>query len=162
MNQLPAGLAEPLHLVNPYPYGKALAFLAALLLLALLWAWWRRRRRSAPSSPAAAPPPIPPPPPASTIEKAIAEIRLRYVETRRHREGCHELAEVLRTYYEKACGKPLSRLTVREIGTVLGDSAVTALFELLAEMQFRRRQPSSDEFSQICETATDVAKSGVV
>lgn len=157
MNQLPVDLAEPLHLWNPYPYGKVLFWLAAVALATLVWAWRRRSRRRAAevAVPRAAPAP-PPAPAASGIWSVINQIRKRY-QDRDPRQGCHALSEALRSYYEKASRKPLSTLTAREIAAVVGDSAVAAFFELLAELQFRRRAPSRDELRGICNLAAETA-----
>lgn len=156
MNELPAPLADPLHLPNPYPYGEAFLWLAALSLLVFLWRWWRRSRPRAAAAAVPGGAPAPLSPAASGIGKVIDEIRNRWL-IRDPRQGCHELSAALRSHYEKASREPLSTLTAREIAAAVGDSAVAAFFELLAELQFRRRAPSGDELRGICRLAAETA-----
>ncbi len=158
MNGLPTDLADPLHLLDPSRYREALIALGVAALVALIWILWRRLRRRPAPSPR---PATPPPPTAATltgIEKAIADIRARYAESLDFRKGCHELSQNLRSHFESASRKPLSTLTAREIAAAIGDTAVSSVFELLAELQFRRRQPSSDEFEGICDMAVTVSR----
>lgn len=42
MKELPEGLADPLHLLQPFPYRGLFVALGLLLMLALLAALWRR------------------------------------------------------------------------------------------------------------------------
>lgn len=156
MNEFPTDLAVPLHLLNPYPYGKALLWLAAAALGALLWAWWRRTRRRSADVAVPRAVPAPPSPAASGIWSTINQIRNRYQDAD-PRRGCHELSEALRSHHEKASRKRLSTLTAREIAAAVGDSAVGTFFELLAELQFRRRDPSRDELRDICKFAAETA-----
>ncbi|RMH21336.1 MAG: hypothetical protein D6696_05990 [Acidobacteria bacterium] len=154
MSDLPAGLGEPLHLLEPLPHRALVAAGLALLLLAW-WAWLRWRRR-----PAAAEAP----PPAAAeggVDEAIEAIRRRYGRPGRFRVGCHALAGLLRRHVEGTSGRRLAHLTAREIAAAFGEQAVAGFFPLLAELQFRRREPSADEFHSICELAEAVAVSGL-
>jgi len=152
MQDLPADLADPLHLADPYPFYGLLGALATLLLLALLTVlWWRRRRRTV----AAALPPAPAPPTgaSSGIWKAIEDVRLRFFRSQDYRRGCHALAALLRAHLEGTTAQPLSTLTAREMPAAIGDGAVASFFELLAELQFRRRRPTLEEFRGACDLA---------
>ena len=158
MRELPADLAEPLHLLKPDPWATALGWLAALLLLTLLWMLYRRLRRRRAARPL---PPVPPSPPVaavSGIEKSIDEIRRRYSDAD-HRQGCHQLSAALREHYEETDRHRFSTLTVREVAAAIGDVALTRFLGLLADLQFGRREPSRDDFQGACELAVSVARS---
>ncbi len=158
MNDLPTDLADPLHLLDPSRYRETLIALGAAALVALIWILWRRLRRR----PAPAPSPVTPPPPTAAavtgIAQAIADIRARYADTLNFRQGCHELSQSLRSHFETVGRQPLSTLTAREIAAAIGDTAVSSVFELVAELQFRRREPSSGEFEGICDMAVTVSR----
>lgn len=161
--ELPAGLAEPLHILEP-TWQKAVAFILLALSLALtLWLLRRWRRRAA--APAEAPP-QPPSPSAparapSGIDGAVRALRDEY-RTRR-REGCHELSVLLRAHFERRAGSRRSRrsfatLTAREVGRLLGKEAVREHLLQLSDLQFRRHEPSEREFDRICDRSVEVAR----
>lgn len=155
MNELPAGLADPLHLPNPHPSYGLFAALAALLLLALLVVLWRRRRRKAPAAaPAAAGPPADT---RTVIEKSIEDLRRRFKSSQDYRRGCHSLGQLLRSHFEAKSRHPVTTLTAREMPEKIG-GAVASFFNFLAELQFRRREPTRDEFSNACDLAHAVAR----
>lgn len=158
MQELPAGLADPLHLPDPYPSSGLLGALAALLLLTLLAVLWRRRRRRPPA--ASAPPPAVHVDAASAIGKAIEDVRRRFSGSRDYRHGCHALAGLLRAHFEARTTRPLTTLTAREMPSAIGEGAVASFFELLAELQFRRRRPTHDEFRGACDLAHSLTGPG--
>lgn len=143
MNGLPAGLAEPLHLVAPIPLRALLFFATAVALLG--WALWRHHRRRQQPSAAVAP--------ARATSQGepgifarIIELRRRYGESNAHRQGCHALAALLRDHFEATSSHPCTILTGLEIDRAFEDRSWSGLFELLGELQFRRREPSEKEF----------------
>ncbi len=153
MKELPADLADPLHVLAPIPW-QTLAWVALLAMLAALWILWRKLRRQKPTTA----PPRPPPKPASRgtgIGGIIDQIQQRYIDTD-PRHGCHELSAALRTHYEQESGRRLSTSTVREIAAAIGEGAVPRLFGLLADLQFGREAPTSSDFQGACEVARDV------
>ena len=153
MKELPADLADPLHILGPIPW-QTLAWLALLAFLIALWWLWRKFRSQEPATPS---PPAPPAPaPGGTgIASVIDEIQQRFVDVD-PRHGCHELSEALRSHYERQSGHRLSTATVGEIVSSIGDSAVSRFFKLLADLQFGRAEPSADDFNGACEVAKDV------
>ncbi len=157
MEELPAGLADPLHLAQPFPF-RTLAVIGLLAVLALLWMLWRRLRRRRPPAPAAA---VSPPlsPPAAGIGAAITAIRGRFLDADRRR-GCHQLSETLRAHLERGGRHRFSTLTAGEIAAAIGDVAVARFFDLLADLQFGRREPSRSDFDGLCDLACDVVVAG--
>lgn len=154
MKELPAGLADPLHLAQPLV--PTPAFLAALAILALLcFLWWRRLRRRRTPAPAPPAPPAPAPPPALGIGGTIDEIQRRYLHADRRR-GCHRLSAELRAHFEHRGRHRFSTLTVGEIAAAVGDVALSRFFDLLADLQFGRRDPSRSDFRGICDLAREV------
>ena len=164
MKGLPFGLAEPLHIEEPFPTWKlVLAGLVLWLiyrLLRLLWRWLQRVE--VPASP------VPPAPPSFLDGFAVAvdEIRRRYGDD--YRRGCHALAEALRGHFDalelpgSAGRAPYPTLTAREIEGQLGDTPVSRLFTLLSDLQFYPREPTKGDFEGACELAVDVAASSKV
>jgi hypothetical protein len=152
--ELPRGLADPLHILEPFP-GWARAAIVAALLLALLWMLWRRwaRRRRVP---VAARSPRRVAPRLDSIAEVIRRIRRRYPDAGSYRQGCHELSAVLRSFLERGSPHPFSILTAREIARALGEGEQTRLFDRLAELQFARRAPSRRDFRAICDLALEV------
>lgn len=158
MDDLPVGLADPLHLLPPFPY-RDLLWTVALLLLIACWWWWRRRRR--PREEATAPPaPKPVPAPPSKIDLAIDDIARRTHEARAFRQGCHELAAVLRQYFETKLGEPLSTLTVKEIDDTVDRPWLAGCFRQLAKLQFARRVPEAPDFDDACDQARSAIERG--
>ncbi|MCB1057916.1 MAG: hypothetical protein KDD11_20635, partial [Acidobacteria bacterium] len=100
---LPAGLADPLHLGHS-PWPEVFAWLAVLGVLALLaWAYAGRRRRAA--APAPAPRPAAPAAPASGGDDALAarirELHQRHATSLEVRAGCHRLSALTREHLER-------------------------------------------------------------
>jgi len=156
MPQLPAGLSPPLHVLEPsgFPYGALLALLALALL------WWLLRRRRRPRATATATPRATlaaVPGPRSDLQRAIDALRRRTLRSADYRAGCHHLAELLRRHGEETGRHPLSVLTAGEIATLLGRAPLAAVLELLAELQFRRHEPTRDDFEGACDFAGEVA-----
>lgn len=156
MTSLPHGFTEPLHILEPFPWGRLLllglvATLVAALVL-LLWRWWRRSRSATPAVPAA-----PPPPPAIPgILDSLEELRRRYLESALHRQGCHALSELLRRHFGGHHDLPFVFLTAQEIAGRAGDTAMTRLLRVLSDLQFARRPPGAGDFDGACDLARDV------
>ncbi|MFQ5527331.1 MAG: hypothetical protein ACE5GX_13845 [Thermoanaerobaculia bacterium] len=157
---LPHGLAEPLHIDEPFPTWKLVVAALVAWLLYRLARWFLARLSAA----RAAVPRLPPPRiPASGIVGLIGEIRRRYHGD--YRRGCHELAAALRRHFGQESGTrssvrrhPFPKLTVGEIRARIGDTAISRLFGLLAELQFFRREPTKSDFEGACDLAIDVAQ----
>lgn len=156
MNQLPAGLADPLHLSYPIPwkivFGLALLLLAGILF-ALFRAWLRRRR---PPRPTQAPDVARPR--TSGIADAIAGLRQRHRDSVVFRSACHELSKLLRHYFETSTGRDYSTLTAGEIHREVGETASSRFFSFLADLQFARGAPTRNDFEGACDLALDVAR----
>lgn len=150
MNDLPAGLAEGLHILKPEPSGWG-PFIAGAAALAL-FAWWlySRRRPSPSASPPAAPGPV-----DGSLEHAVAAIRDRARKTRRYRRGCHELAVCLRRALSSE-DAALERLTAREIFHRLGEDGRTRVLTLISESRFGKRPPGAADLDALCELALAV------
>lgn len=151
---LPAGLAEPLHILEPWPWRSTLATAVlvtlALLLLRWLWHWWRRR------------------PPAPTGERLVVPLRRRSVfgeaveailhrarESRDFRSACHELALLLRSAWESQRGDRIRYLTAQEIADRFGENRRARLLLTLAELRFGRRTPDENDLEGLCELALE-------
>lgn len=162
MTPLPAGLAEPLHLLEPFNWrGLLSAALAAIVLAAIAYLLFRRRRSRGRRVEAPPPGTSLPRSPVAGIAAAIAAIRGRYSRLRRFRAGCHELSTVLRDHFGQRGRHRYSTLTAREIGERLGDTPMTRLLSLLAELQFGRREPGEADLETICDLAVEmVSRSG--
>lgn len=148
MSDLPAGLAEPLHILDPLPW-RALALWALLILLAGAWLLYRRFRRRSTT----VPPPPPGTPPPAADGASVSDLREHYGRLRDYRGGCHALASHMRARAGEKSGRRLATLTADEIALAVKDAGVVSVFELLAELQFRRREPSSHDFYGICDLA---------
>ena len=153
--ELPAGPAPPLHILEPsVPWLWILVMLVALYYL-LRWLF------RVPPAPEVSPTPRPstPPVPAPGLVEQIDTLRSRFQgATADYRQGCHELAELLRHSFRSSAGS-LRTLTAGEILKALGDTSFAQVFGLLAEMQFRRRTPDSDDFESICDLARNSVRS---
>lgn len=153
---LPHGLTDALHYPSPAWLLLALAALIGSALALLLWWFWNRTKKAA-----AAPSSKPRTGTAATpggLAAEIDQLRRRFVESGDYRAGCHALALLLREHFTRKRGRRLSFLTAREIGIRLSDLTVGSLFELLADLQFRRASPSQEDFESVCDLAADGAK----
>ena len=150
LGRLPAGLEDPLHLMEPWPWGKLLMVVFLTLLLAFLV--WRRRRRPV-EKVLVTPPPLPgsPPPPRGLVE-AVGDLRRRYGRTGDFRRACHDLAELVRRHLEHRSGRPYSVLTAGEIRRQEGDTPLARIFGRLAGLQFGRVAPSRRDFDETCDS----------
>jgi hypothetical protein len=165
---LPGELAGPLH----YPAPPSCAWLVVwFLLVAGLVIWlgrllWRRlasylESRPSPPKRRLARKPVP-----FGINTAIAKILRRHLKAGTFRQGCHELSEALKIYWEDrgldhSPGVRFTRMTAREIEGRVGDQPASRLITLLSQLQFGRREPSRDDLQGACDLATDlVAKRG--
>ena len=160
---LPYGLEDAQHILDLEQLKWALWALAALTLAFLAHRLSRRlMRRSAPPTlgqDVEEPAPVPMP----EIAKRIVSLRDRHLSEGTFRQGCHELAELLRGFYANLWSEPLTTRTVREIqhtgerrtGAEEG-GAPGRLFGLLEGLQFSRRDPTADDFESVCDLASDV------
>ena len=131
--------------------------LLAAATAALLW-WLRRRtRRAAQSGAESTPATATAWPGRGGMREQIQALRRQVLEHADYRLGCHELAQLLREHFSRRRAKRLFTLTAREIGARIEDEGLASLFSLLAELQFRRAEPSRDDFEGICDIAADSA-----
>jgi hypothetical protein len=158
VKRLPAGLADPLHLSVPIPWKTIFVvggwLLAIALLLWLIRLWLRRRREAAARRPAPVPPPLPQP----GLADAIEALRRKHRKSGAFRAACHELSTLLRGYFERSSRRPYSTLTAGEIRRQVGDGTTSRFFGILAELQFRRRQPTGNDLDGVCDLALEVAQ----
>lgn len=156
MKQLPAGLADPLHLSYPIPwkllFGLALLLLAGILF-ALFRAWLRRPRPPKPSQA-----PVTALPRPSGIADAIARLRQRHRDAVAFRSACHELSTLVRRYFESSTGRGYSTLTAGEIRREVGETPGSRFFSFLADIQFGRGAPTRNDFEGACDLALDVTR----
>lgn len=160
---LPADLAEPLHILPPW---SLLALLAAVLtmLLALALLLWRRR---AVRQDAAAPPPVPPAPAPEaaspvTLAGAIEALQRRYLKTKAFRDGCHALAQLIKTHLAGVTGLKVEEMTSAEIERAWLDDARPGGARLgrfmtgLALQRYGRAEPRRRHFVAACEEAREL------
>jgi hypothetical protein len=163
--QLPGRLEGPLHFPSP---PSCVWTLIWFLLIAGLLFWlgrllWRRLRRMWASRPAA---PVSAPlgkRGSGGIAAAIATIRQRNLESKRYRQGCHELSGALRLHWEERglvgrAGPRLTRMTAREIRGHVGERPATSFLSRLSQLQFGRRKPTRKEFKDVCKLAAEVVE----
>ncbi len=160
---LPAGLSGPLHILEPEGFSPWWWFLAAVLLY-LLWRrlrrWWREIPARMPRT--TSPNRRPGKGKGGGPTKQIQRLQALYRTTGQYREGCHALARMLREFVaEGQLGRAVRGgrcLTARELAEPLGDTALSRFFQLLADLQFDRREPDSDDFDGACDLAVDIAR----
>lgn len=171
---LPGSLAEPLHILEPAAESSVLPWLLALALVAALLAWWirHRARRQAPAAPDVV---VRVSKEGRGIVGRIRRLRQKYLHRYDRREGCHELAMVLRDHLETrvdamvaTAGRadsaawrrrpPLSVLTAREIAALLGDGSLARFLVRLAGHQFGRIEPDQRTFVELCDLAEEAVK----
>lgn len=162
---LPAGLGDPLHLLEPSNVDTWLpSLLATLLGLLLTWAWrrWKAKQGRKAEPTTARPRPVAAGG-ADSVLNEVAALRRRHARARTFREGCHALASTLRHHLERTRdsgagdpGPPIPTLTAREMDARLGDPLVVGFFELLEELQFRRWEPEKTDFLGVCDLATEI------
>ena len=156
LKELPAGMADPLHILPPWTsLALTLGFLI-LLLVMLLWAlvYYLTNRPQAtdklPSEPAR-------PYQGSAIDAAIDKIRLTHSELENYREGCHVLSAVIKTHIEKLTGLDVEEMSPSEIGANLKGN-VGNFFSDLSILQFGRKEPTKNQFFSICDDSKKIAK----
>lgn len=158
LKDLPADLAEPLHMLGPETGGGSWWWLGALAT-GLAWLFFRGRRKPAPEP---EPSPVEPTKPRRDVhglEAEIEELRSVFSTTGNYRQGCHALAGALRQALAPRGSAPFEALTVGEITREIGEGAVARVLGLLEGLQFRPGAPSHDEFIQACDVATATARS---
>lgn len=160
---LPHGLEDAQHILDLEKLKWALSALLALVILLLAYRvlrWLMRQAQPATSQPEVVEPtPVPMP----QIARSILSLRTRHLTHGTFREGCHELAELLRGFYANLWREEVTTKTVREI-QIVGERRTGAeeggapgrLFGLLEELQFSRRDPTLDDFESVCDLANDV------
>jgi len=152
---LPAGLADPLHILPPW---STIALTAALILLVvaiLIWAVAFFLSRRQPEGKFISE--IAEPYRDGSISGKISKIRDEYTGSRDYRQGCHALSAVMKSHIEKRSGLDIEEMTPDEITVSLKGNA-GLYFEDLSELQFRKKNPLKREFVKACETSKKVAK----
>lgn len=154
MNPLPHGIADPLHIDEPFPTWALVAAALGVWLLYRLFRYVRDR----PAVPLPVLESSPAPAQDGRIGSVIEAIRRRAFERNALRAGCHELAAALREHFGRnlAPGVSLEHLTASEIERRLGDTAVSRYFRLLSGLQFLRRPPTASDFDGACDLALEV------
>lgn len=159
--ELPAGLTDPLHLLEPWWHSPE-RWLPAVLALLLFWWWLRRRsRRPAPTvRPAPPPAPLPAPPRADSLAVAIRELRDRYRASGDLREGLHRLSALLREHLlaflpweERHPGH-----TALELARRFDDTPSGPLLRVLSDLGFAGREPTRDGYDDAFRVAEVVAR----
>jgi len=154
---LPHGLTEPLHYQSPAWLLLPIAILLALASAFALW-WFLRRTRQAAQPEDASGSGRGRAASAGGLKAEIEALRARFAETGDYRSGCHALALLLRDHFTRKRGRRLLPLTAKEIGPRLSDMAIGSLFELIADLQYRRRPPQHDDFDGVCDLARESTK----
>ena len=160
---LPRGLEEAQHILDLETLKRALWTLLALALLFLAYRLFRRLRRFAAPAPPRSEAREPTPVPMPEIARSIVSLRDRHLTQGTFRQGCHELAELLRGFYASVWGEAVATKTVREI-QIVGERKLGhedgggpgRLFGLLEGLQFSRRDPTSDDLEAVCDLAATV------
>ena len=156
--RLPHELTDPMHYLDPAWVLVPMLVLAGLAIAALIW--WRYRRAAAAEASGS---PIASRSGRATRQRAglvsqIEALKQRFLDRRRYREGCHALAELLRVHVGRRRRIALESRTAQEIRDRLGDVGISSLFELLAELQFRRVEPSRDDIAGNCDLVLDTER----
>ncbi len=160
MRDLPAPLADPLHILEPWPWRQALVWSLLVLALWLLARWWWRRRGTRRSDVEDWRSIVLPP--GSSFEGELDAIRRRANASGVYRRACHELSKLLRITLERFSGRSLDAYTSREIRRQLGDDEHTELLVMVSDLRFGRRAPTRGEFERACDSAlqNQTTKSG--
>ena len=163
---LPHGLENARHILDLEDLRRALwALLALLALLVLTWLIRRLRKpaRSQGAQKVTQTKKFGKNPPVPAIALRITKLRERHLLTGTFRQGCHELAALLRGFYEDLWHESLTTSTVLEIQRVgekrIGmedGGAPGRLFGLLEGLQFSQRDPTVDDLEAVCDLASDV------
>jgi len=155
MKRLPAGLADPAHLLEPWPWQQA--FMLVLLSLLAAWLLWKVLRRRGP-----APPGRPHTGSArlDPLTEALEGIRSRATASGNYRRACHELAILVRSAFEGRHGSRVRVLTARELAQTFGEGARTRLIALLAGLRFGRREPTHRDFEAACDLVHEAHEPG--
>lgn len=154
---LPGPLAEPLHFPNP-----ALARWPILALLAIAGLWWLyRRSRRAEEGPAVTAPVARPRPERTGLAQALYDLREQTLKSGNFREGCHQLASLLKSHFARTgFGSrervPCTRMTAREIRQAVGKTAASRLLIRLEDLRFGKAEPVQGSFQQVCRRAQKV------
>lgn len=158
---LPAGLSEPLRMLEPagcscWWWLVVLAFLFWLGRRFLRWANKVSQEQKGKLKK----------PGAGRRGKGpaarIKALRAKAHETGDYRGGSYHLAETLRQLLQEGrLGKALPRgpfLTARELEAEVGPGPLAALFHRLAVLRFGREAPTAQAFDAVCEDAEDVVR----
>lgn len=160
---LPYSLEEAQHILDLEKLKWALWALLALVLFLLAYRilhWLMRRAQPAKPQPKfVEPTPVPMP----EIARSIVSLRDRHLSEGTFRQGCHELADLLRGFYANLWHEEVTTKTVREI-QIASERRTGAedggppgwLFGLLEGLQFSRREPTATDLEAVCDLASDV------
>lgn len=154
--RLPAELAEPLHILATEDGGPWWPWIlgAALFAMGLMWLATKKPPQDVPP----APPPVPPP--RNINPGFVAEIRRRFDRNGDFRRGCHALAAGLREHLGQERKQDLSAKTVAEIEGSLRDRRAANVLTFVRRLQFRRIEPSRDEFYEACDRVDALSAPG--
>ena len=151
MNELPAGLADAQHILQPSPWRRdllvALAAVAMFLIFWWLYRRWRRGRRISPTLQTEVPAA------RSPLATAVDAIRDRARKSHRYRRGCHELALCMRQALQSTSTADLQQSTAREIAHQMGDDRRARLLVSVSDLRFGRRTPDLADLDDACEQA---------
>ncbi|MCB1179266.1 MAG: hypothetical protein KDK36_16920 [Leptospiraceae bacterium] len=88
----------------------------------------------------------------------MKKILKKYEKSEDYREGCHELARLLRLYIkEKNLGKiEPETMTIQELENVLQHKGALEVFKNLSQLQFEKENPDHDELKIILKKALDL------
>jgi len=151
MNVLPAPLAEPLHILEPWPWRSVLVVLVVGGLLLWTLRRWLKNRRNRTDSDAGPLPKV-----ESAFAREVTAIRQRAVESSFYRLGCHELADLLRGVLRRRHGERFAYLTARETATRLVGDGFAGLLVDASAARFGRSIPDKRLLTELCSRALEL------
>ena len=150
MTDLPAGLADPLHILEPWPWRALVIGLAGgALAVWLVWRWVRGRLDRAGVESAPGPEVVT----LSAFGEAVEGIRERARESSFFRLGCHELAGLLRGRLRSRHGESFAYLTAQEAAARLRGDGCAELLVDVSTARFARRIPDAAVLDALCDRA---------
>lgn len=154
LRDLPAPVADPLHILPPFlPLILGLSLVALLVsigvwLLAYYYATKKQQVTGAPRRRE----------PVADAAGGIRQIRQVYGKNGEFREGCHALSRLLKEHFESKTGLPVEEMTAFEIAASLRGPPVD-FFRELSALQFARSEPGKGDFERACNLSESVRKS---